>query len=61
MNDVNSIFKNNLLTTQEASNILKISEKQLIRLVHTNKIHCFHIDKLYRFNIKDILELLQAR
>ena len=58
MNDVNTILKNNLLTTKEASNISKISEKQLIRMVKNKKLHCFYIGKVYRFNIKDILTLL---
>ena len=57
MKDVKNILKNNLLTTKETSNILKINEKKLIRLVKNGKIHCFHIGKTYRFCISDILNI----
>lgn len=61
MDDVNNILKNNLLTTKDVSNISKISEKKIIRLVKKGKLHCFLINKTYRFLLKDILEITSEK
>lgn len=61
MDDVNNILKNNLLTTKDVSNISKLSEKKIIRLVKNKKLHCFIIGKHYRFLLKDILTLTSEK
>ena len=48
-----------LLTVSEASRMIKISEKQLIRYCHSGKISYFLVGKQYRFSIEDILSFTQ--
>ena len=53
--NLNKFLKNRLLTVSEASQMLDISNKKLIRFCQLGDIQYFKIGKQYRFTIETIL------
>jgi nitrogen PTS system EIIA component len=49
------------LTVRDASQLLKISEKELYRLIKRNEIPCFHLNRTCFFNKAELLEWAISR
>lgn len=43
------IFENQILTTQEAANYLKVSRKTIMKMIHNGEIPVKKVGKNYRF------------
>jgi len=55
-------IKEKLVTTREASNLLGISEKEIIELAHTNLIPHFKLGgEFLRFKKEDLIKIKPAK